>query len=86
MPDSSYREPLRATMRKVGGVYRAEYVGELNPDRPDERALPDFHIGTTETEVRTWVEQMAVGLGYSGVIWESAEKGVIPGGPSGEAR
>lgn len=86
MPDRSHRGPLRATVRETGGVFRAEYLGELNPDRPDERALPDFHIGTTEAEVRTWVEQMAVGMGYSRVIWEAPEVGVIPGGPSGEAR
>jgi hypothetical protein len=66
------RGALRATLSKVGDVFRAEYLGELNPDRPDERALTDSHIGTNEADVRTWVEQMARGMGYSGVVWENA--------------
>ena len=45
------------------GVYRAEYSGELNPDHPGERELPDFHLGTSRADVKVWVEQMARGLG-----------------------
>lgn len=72
MPKDNDRGPLRATLKHTGGVYRAEYIGELNPDQPDARALPDIHIGTAADEVRTWVEQMARGLGYSEVIWEDS--------------
>jgi hypothetical protein len=61
--------PLRATLAKVGDVWRADYLAELNPEHPDARALPDSHIGTTEAEVRWWVEQMARGMGYAGVEW-----------------
>jgi hypothetical protein len=70
MVGTTDRGPLRAALRKVGDVYRAEYLGELNPDQPDARALPDSHIGTEAAEVRAWVEQMARGLGYSAVNWD----------------
>jgi hypothetical protein len=54
-----------------GGLFRAEYSGEMNPDDPDDRELLDFHVGTSEADVRTWVEEMAKGLGYSHVVWIS---------------
>jgi hypothetical protein len=51
-------------------LYRAEYAGEINPKDPDEREIPDYHIGTSPTDVKVWVEEMARGLGYTQVIWE----------------
>jgi hypothetical protein len=51
-------------------LYRAQYSGEVNPDNPDERDIPDHHIGTSAAEVKTWVEQMALGLGYDQVVWD----------------
>lgn len=53
------------------GVFRAEYRGELNPDDPDERELPDFHLGTSVSDVKIWVEQMAQSMGYSRVVWDT---------------
>lgn len=59
-------------MREVEpGLFRAEYVGELNPSNLDERAFPDFHLGTSMQDVKTWVEQMARALGYDHVIWDA---------------
>jgi len=58
-------------MREVeDGVFRAEYSGEINPANPDEREIPDYHVGTSATEVKIWVEEMAIGLGYARVIWD----------------
>ena len=63
---------LHASMREVEpGVFRAEYLGELNPERPDQRAFPDTHLGSSPEEVKTWVEQMALSLGYERVVWDS---------------
>ena len=62
---------LHAVLRQVGeGLYRADYPGEINPDRTDEREIPDMHLGTSAQEVKTWVEQMAVGMGYERVVWD----------------
>ena len=62
---------LQAVLREVEpGVFRAEYSGEINPDDPDEREIPDFHVGTDAEGVRLWVEQMASGLGYDEVVWD----------------
>src|SRR5579864_5509754 len=56
---------LHATMSKTAdGMFKAEYPGELNPEASDARELPDSHLGTSEREVRLWVEQMAKSLGY----------------------
>jgi hypothetical protein len=61
---------FHARIRQVErDVFRAEYSGEVNPEKPDERELLDFHIGTSEQDVRVWVEEMAKGLGYSSVVW-----------------
>lgn len=61
---------FHATLREVEpGVFRAEYSGEMNPDHPGARELPDFHVGTSRAGVKTWVEEMARGLGYSRVVW-----------------
>ena len=63
--------PLQARLRQVeANLFRAEYSGEINPDNPDQREIPDYHIGTSAADVRTWVEEMAKGLGYSEVVWE----------------
>jgi hypothetical protein len=52
-------------------LWRAEYAGEINPEYPDEREIQDYHIGTSPADVKVWVEQMALGLGYTKVIWET---------------
>jgi hypothetical protein len=54
----------------VAGVFRAQYSGEIKPDDPDEREIPDYHVGTSATDVKIWVEQMAQNLGYTRVIWD----------------
>ena len=51
-------------------LYRAQYSGEINPDDPDAREIPDYHIGTSAAAVKNWVEQMALGLGYEKVVWD----------------
>ena len=62
---------LHAVLREVEpGLFRAEYSGEINPDRPDEREIPDYHIGTDAAGVRNWVEEMAAGMGYERVVWD----------------
>jgi hypothetical protein len=62
--------PFHARLSYTGGVYRAEYSGEVNPKDPDAREILDYHIGTEANEVKEWVEQMARGLGYAQVVWE----------------
>ena len=75
------RGVFHASMREVEpGLFRAEYVGELNPANPDERAFPDFHLGTSAQDVKTWVEQMAKALGYQQVVWDA-----LPGRDGGAA-
>jgi hypothetical protein len=67
---------MHALLREVEpGLYRAEYSGEINPERPDEREIPDFHVGTDPAAVKLWVEAMAAGLGYDGVVWDAADRG-----------
>lgn len=62
---------LHARLRKVEeGLYRAEYSGEINPENPDAREIPDYHVGTSPEEVKIWVEQMATNLGYDRVVWD----------------
>jgi hypothetical protein len=62
---------LHARIRQVEtNVFRAEYSGEINPENPDEREVLDYHIGTSAADVRTWVDEMAKGLGYTKVVWE----------------
>ena len=75
MPEANTRGPLRAVLSLSGGVYRAEYPGELNPENPDERVLPDSHIGNNPDDVRSWVEQMAEALGYTRVEWDDPQAG-----------
>lgn len=63
---------FHATITEVEpGLFRADYAGELNPDEPDARAFPDSHLTTSLDGAKSWVEQMAVGLGYSKVVWDS---------------
>ena len=72
-PSTPKRGPLRAVLRQVEtNLYRAEYGGEINPDKPDERAIPDYHIGTDAAGVKLWVEQMATSLGYESVVWDAS--------------
>lgn len=63
---------FHATIREVEpGLFRAEYRGELNPQDPDEREFPDYHLGTSVADVKIWVEQMARSMGYERVVWDS---------------
>jgi hypothetical protein len=62
---------LRARLREVEpGLFSAEYPGELNQEEGGPQTYPDTHIGTDPQGVRSWVEQMARGLGYDRVEWE----------------
>jgi hypothetical protein len=66
------RGEFHAVIREMEpGVFRAEYRGELNPDNPDARAFPDYHLGTSFEDVKIWVEQMARTMGYARVVWDS---------------
>jgi hypothetical protein len=68
---------FHASLREVEhGLYLAEYSGEINPENPDAREIPDRHVGTSVQEVKVWVEQMAVGLGYERVIWDALPEAV----------
>jgi len=62
---------LHATMEEVeSGLFRADYPGEMNgEDVPRGGQLPDRHIATSRDDVRVWVEEMAVRLGYERVEW-----------------
>ena len=61
---------LHAILREVEpGVFRAEYPGELNQEQSGPETYPDTHIGTDPDGVRSWVEQMAAGMGYERVVW-----------------
>ncbi len=65
------RGPLHASVQEVSsGLYSARYSGEINPDSAGAEAIPDAHVSSSPEGVRTWVEQMAHGMGYDGVIWE----------------
>ncbi len=50
--------------------------GEINPERPDARQIPDVHVGTSAADVKIWVEQMAKNLGYTRVVWDNLPEGV----------
>ena len=50
--------------------------GEIDPENPDAREIPDRHVGTSPQEVKVWVEQMALGLGYECVIWDALPEAV----------
>ena len=74
------KQPLgefHASLRQVEeGVFRAEYSGEINPENPDAREIPDVHVGTSAAGVKIWVEQMAQNLGYMHVVWDNLPEGV----------
>lgn len=71
-PQIQARGTFHAAIHEMeSGVFRAEYRGELNPDHPDERELPDFHVGTSISDVKIWVEQMARSMGYNRVVWDT---------------
>jgi hypothetical protein len=68
---------FHASLREVEqGLYLAEYNGEINPENPDAREIPDTHVGTSAREVKLWVEQMAVSLGYERVVWDALPEAV----------
>lgn len=63
---------FHASLRQIEeGLFRADYSGEINPENPDAREIPDYHVGTSAADVKVWVEQMAIGLGYDQVIWDA---------------
>jgi hypothetical protein len=65
------RGDFHAILRQVeNGVFRAEYSGEINPENPDDREILDYHLGTSVSDVKVWVEQMAQGMGYERVVWD----------------
>jgi hypothetical protein len=71
---TSTKGTLRAILREVEpSLFRAEYPGEMNADNAGVEAFPDSHIGTDAAGVKQWVETMAKGLGYEGVVWEPLE-------------
>ena len=66
------RSEFHAVIREVEpGVYRAEYRGEMDPEDPDERELPDYHVGTSVADVKIWTEQMARTMGYARIVWDA---------------
>lgn len=68
---------FHASLRQVEeGLFRAEYSGEINPEDPDAREIPDVHLGSSATEVKIWVEQMANNLGYTRVVWDALPEGM----------
>lgn len=70
---------FHASLHEVeSGIFRAEYSGEINPKDPDAREIPDYHVGTSVNEVKVWVEQMALHLGYDRVVWDALPDGVAP--------
>jgi len=56
------------------GLFQASYPGEANQEHANIEALPDSHIGTDPAGVKSWVEEMASGLGYDRVEWVQSEK------------
>jgi hypothetical protein len=68
---------FHASLREVdAGLFQAEYSGEINPENPDAREIPDVHLGTSAAEVKVWVEQMAKDLGYTHVVWDALPDGM----------
>jgi hypothetical protein len=68
---------FHASLREVeDALFLAEYSGEINPENPGAREIPDRHVGTSPQEVKLWVEQMALGLGYEQVIWDALPEAV----------
>ncbi len=72
MADDAVKSDFHAHLVQVeADLFRAEYTGELNPENPDARRLPDSHIGTDAASVKLWVEQMATSMGYTRVVWDT---------------
>ena len=66
------RGELHAILREVEpGLFSAFYPGEMNDDQAGLEAFPDAHISTSAEGVKTWVEQMAIGMGYQRVVWDA---------------
>jgi hypothetical protein len=41
-------DEFHTSMKQVeDGLYRAQYSGEINPENPDAREIPDTHLGTS---------------------------------------
>lgn len=64
MPANSDRILRVHVSQTADGMFKAEYAGEVNPTDTDAREIPDVHLGTSEREVRLWVETMAKAMGY----------------------
>jgi hypothetical protein len=65
---------FHARLREVEpDLFGAEYPGEMNSSDAGPETFPDAQIGTDASGVRSWVEEMAAGLGYDRVVWETAE-------------
>ncbi|MBV9537819.1 MAG: hypothetical protein JOY70_02675 [Acidisphaera sp.] len=70
---------FRAVMEQPEqGLFRANFRGDVNPDvasadivSQGPEILPDSHIGTSEADVRTFVENLARNRGYDRVVWET---------------
>ena len=73
MASKTGRELQARIERTRDGLYLAEYHGEVDPGDRDAPEIPDSHLGTDEHEVKTWVEQMAKGMGYERVVWRTAD-------------
>ena len=68
---SAAKGEFHATLQQVEPhLFKAVYSGEINPEDPDESEIPDSHIGTSPADVKTWVEQMALSMGYTSVVWD----------------
>jgi hypothetical protein len=48
-------------------------AGEINPEDPDAREIPNGHVGTSAQEVKMWV---GLGLGYERVVWNALPEAV----------
>ncbi len=75
VPSGKKSGALHARLREVEpGLFTAEYPGEMNSDDAGPEAFPDAHIGTSASGVKNWVEEMAAGMGYDRVVWESDDR------------
>jgi hypothetical protein len=75
VPTGKRSGTLHARLREVEpGLFSAEYSGEMNSDDPGPETFPDSHLGTDASGVKNWVEEMAAGLGYDRVVWESPDR------------
>jgi hypothetical protein len=62
---------MHASMREVEtGLFNAEYFGadDLKGGHPER--FPDTHNSTDANALKTWVETMAVEMGFTSVVWD----------------